>query len=484
MRRIEATPRVVVAGGGFAGLAAALSLARAGFAVTLLESAPAPPRGPAPEVAPHWRRGTVPQAEHPHMLTSAGVRLLSRRAPELLADAIEAGAEYIDIAAALPAPLQPRQQPGDEELVALACRRTVLELLLRRRIEAMDGVRVVDSCRVVGIVVDPERDRVVAVDTDHATREPADIVVDATGRRAEARRWLAAGSYRLRDEDEFADSGCRGVGRFYRLLRPGYPTPLHRGNAAGAIGETFAAVVHPADNDTFSVTLATLPDDGLMHELAGDDGFARVVASIPLIAPWVDPLSAVPITAAREFRCPPNTLRAAAVSRWLPVAGLYPVGDAACLTNPLYGRGMSLALQHAFALADVLASHPAVDRGQADRAAACARELFVPWFRQSAADDAARIKLWRQSLAGSMPAAARQPPPDGPDLARIGAAAAVDSLVWRGLTRVLMGLQTPADAFGDAQFEARLRAVTAPRPAPLLPPRETISRVLAGGRRD
>jgi len=482
MSGIGAAPRVVVAGGGFAGLATALSLGRAGLSVTLLESAPAPPLGPAPEVAPRWRRGTVPQAEHPHMLTSAGVRVLDRRAPELLADAIEAGAEYIDVAAALPPLLEPRHQPGDEELVALACRRTVLELLLRRRIEAMDGVRVLDSCRVVGIVVDPGRDRVLGVRTDRGTREPADIVIDATGRRAEARRWLASESCALRDQDEFADSGCRGVGRFYRLLRPGYPTALHRGNAAGAIGETFAAVVHPADNDTFSVTLATLPDDDLMHELAGDEGFGRAVASIPLIAPWVDPRSATPITSAREFKCPPNTLRAAAVSRQLPVAGLYPVGDAACLTNPLYGRGMSLALQHAFALADVLVSHPAVDRRQADRAAACARELFVPWFRQSAADDAGRIRLWRQGLKGSIPPPAQQLPPAGPDLAGIGAAAAVDSLVWRHLTRVLMGLQTPADAFADARFEARLRAVTAPRQASLLPARETITRVLAGAR--
>ena len=418
------------------------------------------------------------------MLTSAGVKVLSQRAPEILSDAVEAGAEYIDIAAALPPLLEPRNQPGDEELVALACRRTVLELLLRRRIEAMDGVRVVDSCRVVGIVVDPERDRVIAVDTDRGTQEPADIVIDATGRRAEARRWLTAASYLLRDQDEFADSGLRGVDRFYRLLRPGYPTALHRGNAAGAIDETFAAVVHPADNDTFSVTLATLPDDELMHELADDDGFARVVASIPLIAPWVDPLSSVPITAAREYKCPPNMLRAAAVTRHMPVAGLYPVGDAACLTNPLYGRGLSLALQHAFALADVLVSHPAVDRLQVDRAAACARKLLVPWFRQAVADDAARIRVWRRRLDGPGTPTGKDLPPDRPSLAEIGAAAAGDPFVWRSLTRVLMGLQTPTDAFGDAQFEARMRAVTAPPRAPLLPARETISRVLAGARID
>lgn len=484
-REIDAQPpRVVVAGGGLAGLAIALSLGRAGVPVTLFESAPPPPRGPAPEVAPHWHRGTVPQANHPHMLTSAGVKILRQRAPEVLADAVEAGAEYIDIAAALPALLEPRSQPGDEELVALACRRTVLELLLRRRIEAMDGVRVVDSCRVVGIVVDPERDRVTAADTEHGTREPADIVIDATGRRAEARRWLTSGSYLLRDQDQFADSGCRGVGRFYRLLRPGYPTALHRGNAAGAIGETFAAVVHPADNDTFSVTLATLPDDELVHELADDDGFASVVASIPLIAPWVDRLTSVPITAAQEYRCAPNTLRAAAVTRQMPVAGLYPVGDAACLTNPLYGRGMSLAFQHAFALADVLVSHPAVDRVQVDRAAACARDLFVVWFRQAAADDAARIRLWRQRLDGLATPTGRRLPPDRPSLAEIGAAAAGDSFVWRRLTRVLMGLQTPTDAFGDAPFKARMRAVAAPRRVPLLPTRETISRVLAGARID
>jgi 2-polyprenyl-6-methoxyphenol hydroxylase-like FAD-dependent oxidoreductase len=67
-------------------------------------------------------------------------------------------------------------------------------------------------------------------------------------------------------------------------------------------------------------------------------------------------------------------------------ASLLPVGDAAVTTNPLYGRGTSLALAHGFAVADAItASSDPVERSLAvDR---ITREQLDPWYRASVAQD-------------------------------------------------------------------------------------------------
>ena len=63
------------------------------------------------------------------------------------------------------------------------------------------------------------------------------------------------------------------------------------------------------------------------------------------------------------------------------VHGYLAVGDAAMCTNPLYGRGCSLALVHAFGLADTLRTHGADPDALAREFAAFTERELVPWFR-------------------------------------------------------------------------------------------------------
>ncbi|HEY5013293.1 MAG TPA: hypothetical protein VIK61_11400, partial [Acidimicrobiia bacterium] len=69
------------------------------------------------------------------------------------------------------------------------------------------------------------------------------------------------------------------------------------------------------------------------------------------------------------------------------VEGFAAVGDASVCTNPLYGRGCSLALVHAYGLADAVRSHPGDDRGALVAFDAFTTEELDPWYRAAVLQD-------------------------------------------------------------------------------------------------
>jgi hypothetical protein len=67
--------------------------------------------------------------------------------------------------------------------------------------------------------------------------------------------------------------------------------------------------------------------------------------------------------------------------------GFVGAGDASVCTNPLYGRGCSLALVHAFGLADAWRAHPDDRSAFACEFAAFTERELVPWFRAAVFQD-------------------------------------------------------------------------------------------------
>ena len=439
--------RVVIVGGSVAGLACALAMAEHGREVLVLERGGPPPDGPAAEAAQRWARPTAPSYPHAHTLTSLGVATLLDRAPQVIASALDAGATMLDLVRAKPSD-PPGSEPGDAELLALACRRATLELVLYRIVRELPAVRIRHGVRVRELTLNTRRDRVTGVVAEGGERIAAELVLDATGRRAMARDWLAAHGIML-PPDRTSPSGFRGFTRFYRRL--GQTAALNRGNATGVLGEHYASVLHPGDGGTFSVALLVLPEDRVMRSLRHAAAFTAVAEATPGIVDWLAPGMSTPISQVRTITSPHNRMRALALSPAPPVTGLIPVGDAACVTNPLYGRGVSLALAQAFRLADLVASDAGPALGRA--AAGLAAELFVPWYRQATADDAERLAVWRAAAYGT-PA---PPPPRHLTMRMIARVANADAVVWRGLVRVLMGLNRPAEILSDVEFEHRVR---------------------------
>ncbi len=461
----------MVVGGSVAGLATALALAERGFPVRVLERSAPPPEGPVDKAAELWQRPTVPQSDHSHILTSLGVRVLRQRAPHLLDAAQEEGARLLDLTRAAPTDTFDKEA-DDHELVALAVRRPLLELLLYRAVRALPGVTFDHGTAVRGLLLDPDRSRVAGVVTDRGEQVPARFVVDATGWKAAALAWLRKSGVPV-GEDLVGTTQLRCLTRFYRLNEPGddWPGPLNRGNAAGGIWDHYAAVVHPADNGVFAIAVGALtsdPDTAILREPAA---FTTAARMSPYVAEWIEEGASTPLTDVRAITMPPNILRSTARPGQRQIAGLFAVGDAACVTDPLFGRGMSLALQHAFQLADLLDTHPMVGEYQSENAVRLAEEVHRPWYEQAIHDSRSYGDLWRARAEGVTPSPVPPVVPGRPSMADVARAAGVDSAVWRGLLRVLMGLGPPAEILDSDVLQARVRAVPAGR-APLgpLPP--------------
>jgi 2-polyprenyl-6-methoxyphenol hydroxylase-like FAD-dependent oxidoreductase len=470
-------PAVVIVGGGVAGLMAAIALRPLGYHVQVLERDPVAAPESVAEANSGWIRPTVPQALHSHSFTSLGVGLLRKRAPEVYADLLAAGAWEIDLVTALPAPLRnAAPEAADAELVALACRRRTFDAVLAQTARRL-GVTVQHGRAVRGLMLSgTTRPKVAGVRLSGGTVIEADMVIDATGHRAASRHWLTeAGIAVAPDETWASEIAC--YTRFYRCRGDGLPGPLNRGNAGGGIFGHYMAIVHPGDNGTYSVSIGALPGDPVLTVVRDEAVFTAVLGATPLLAPWVADGAGEPISPVHAITVPDNAVHGVATCRQRPVAGLFPLGDAACVTNPLYGRGISLAIAHAFKLAEVLAGEPEAEGRRSARAADLVESLLVPWVQQAVNDDLERIRRWRAAVHGES-----QPPLPGGylGLGTAALASAFDATVWRGLARVLMSLGSPAHFYRDPAMRARIRAVLDGRELPVVsaPGREDLLRVI------
>jgi 2-polyprenyl-6-methoxyphenol hydroxylase-like FAD-dependent oxidoreductase len=116
--------RVVVVGGGVAGLASALGLARDGHQVDLFEADPGPLTDDPLQAFEAWTRKGAPQVWHSHAFLARLRNLLRDEVPDFLRALLDSGAYEVRFGENLPPTLTDfRAEPGDEELTLLACRR-------------------------------------------------------------------------------------------------------------------------------------------------------------------------------------------------------------------------------------------------------------------------------------------------------------------------------------------------------------------------
>lgn len=374
---------VLVVGGGVAGLGTALCLAEAGFDVSLVErdetTLPATPD----EAFEGWPRRGAPQVRHSHAFLARLRNLLRDRNPKLLEDLLAAGATELRFTERLPETLSDTDpRPGDEDLVALACRRTTFEWVLRRDVMEARGVRMTQGA-VAGLTGTPGR--VTGVRLEDGNELAARWTIDASGRRSPLPAWLAElGGPPLEEREE--DTGIVYSSRFYRL-RSDAELPPVEGMNAGDLGYLKFAVFI-GDNSTYSITFGVPSEDAALRALLREPGFTVAARSIPALAPWVDPAIADPITGVEVMARLLNRGRRFLDADGRPVVtGLLAVGDAHTCTNPLYGRGCSLGFVGAHLLADALTAH-ADDPVAAALAyeEAMGREV-IPWYRSSVAQD-------------------------------------------------------------------------------------------------
>ena len=455
--------QVLVVGGGVSGLGTALVLARQGHDITVIERDDTPMPESADE-AFEWDRRGAPQVRHSHAFLARMVGLLRTNYPDLYADLIREGASEMRFGDDLPPTITDFERlPSDDELVMLACRRTTFEWVLRRYALAEGNVRFLTGHGVQGLLsdgVDGSVPRVHGVRLDDGTEVTGDLVVVAAGRRSSLSDWLVdIGCPPVHEEVD--DTGIVYYSRFYRL-RPGQQYPPRTGPIGGDLGYLKYGVF-VGDNDTFSVTLATPTDDEeLRKRLADPVVFDECARQLVATAPWLDG-RAEPITDQVH-------VMAGLLNRWRdyvpngePVAvGVLPVGDAVLCTNPLYGRGCSIAFWGAHLLADAVVSNPDDPRAMFVHYESALKRDIHPWYRAGVEQDAEARRVAAAYLKGEDPDGdTTDPRTFMRSVFRDGLLPAVrfDQVVLRAFFRSLNLLTEPDALMKDAEVGARVLAV-------------------------
>ncbi|MEJ0015204.1 MAG: NAD(P)-binding protein [Acetobacteraceae bacterium] len=428
--------RAIVIGAGIGGLAAAQVLADHFERVVVLERDAHAEHGAV--------RPGVPQGRHPHVLLSGGCRALVDLFPGIDQDLMDAGAVALDAGydACHEMPERfPRRHLG---VRTFSLSRPLLETVIRRHVAERDNIVLRGRCRGSEIMRTGDGRfatgvRCVFGDKGLETL-PAELVVDATGRGAPTLGFLAAIGHpepaetRIGVELSYATASLTlppsAQPDFLALMTIGTPPDGSRAGYLTRIEDDrwLALLVGrgsdrpPADRDAFLAYAARL-ETPTLHDAIRPARFTGEIA---------------------RFGFPESVRRNFTAAGRLP-RGVLPIADTICRFNPVYGQGMTVALQEACILQRLLRAGP----GRPDAIATLGQDFLVeaealldgPWAMSALPD------LAYPQTTGPRPA-------DLQNLLRfqiaLGRVAmcdpAVHKLLWevRHLLRPLAALQDPA----------------------------------------
>ena len=343
----------IVIGGSITGLVTARVLTDHFARVTILERDRFPDR-------PEFRKG-VPQSRHLHGLLERGQVLLENLFPGLAAELTAAGARILelpgDVLLLSPVGWHRRFRPG---LKFLACSRELLEWSIRRRLATISKVHFLEEHDVTGLLANPDHTSVTGVqlrsrqeDIFGASKElEGDLVVDASGRHSRTPEWLQAIGY-SRPQETVINSFAGYSSRYYAppenfqadwsvlFLQP-KPPGIARGG-----------VLLPLEGNRWQVTLVGAARNYPPTDEAGFLEFARSLRS-PMLYQIIK--NATPLSPIYGYQGTENHLRHYERLHQWPEQFIV-LGDAVCAFNPVYGQGMTVAVQVAMGLDQSLREH-------------------------------------------------------------------------------------------------------------------------------
>lgn len=411
--------RALILGGGISGLGMAILLGRRGWKVRVLERDRRPPVSTPEEAFHSWVRPGLPQFRHSHTFLARLTAVMREHFPEVLTVLRGAGTIEIPLTVGTPPGLDlgPREK-GDGELVLLGARRAAFEWALLEVARKLPNVEITEGAYCESLVHEKgtrgEPPRVVGArlralpvleTPGDATKIPwkstgsprptgrsrqikADLVIDATGRRSAADRWLVACGAEPPAETRIP-TGIYYFTRFYRLTGE-RPPGASTGLVAGDVGWLKLATF-PGDNDTFSITVGADIDDRPFRTLSDPPVFEALIQAFPQISVWREPGVSEPLDGPQTpvlVMGGLENLRRRFDKDGAPlVRGFVAIGDAMLHSNPIYGRGVTSGMISATVLDEALAAHP----GDVDTAIATyhrrAHREIEPFWQHAAGGD-------------------------------------------------------------------------------------------------
>ena len=370
----------LVIGAGMSGLLGARVLANHFECVTVLD------RDRLAD-GPVSRKG-VPQGRHLHSLAVRGSELLEGFFPGLDAELSEAGCPAVDQAGDtvtdVPSGRLPRFTSG---IVMRAVSRDLLEWRIRKRLLRNSRIRFISNREATGLLLDKSTDRVTGLSTrirgGEGTEEfKADLILDASGQSSRMPRWLAELGLET-PEETVVDAGLGYATRWYRVpddfvgnwkslaVLPQWPEEPRGGSLRRVEGDRWTAVLVGigADNQP--------PKDPEAFQ-----EFARSLPS-PTIADALE--NAEPISPAYGYRRTANRRHRYDNLDTMP-ENLLVIGDAACVMNPTYGQGMTLAALSATALETSLSKNRSLKGLARDFHRRQTRALAPSWTTSASSD--------------------------------------------------------------------------------------------------
>jgi 2-polyprenyl-6-methoxyphenol hydroxylase-like FAD-dependent oxidoreductase len=365
----------VVLGGSIAGSLAARMLSQAYRTVTVIDrddlSGPAEPRH------------AIPQGHHIHALLARGQQILEELFPGFTEELVSLGVPIGDFGTSLSWYFNGQMiQKAEIGLVCVAAGRPLLEDRIRARVRALGNVTFREHTDIIGLSASSDGGRITGVRVQaRAGAEElitADLVIDATGRGSRTPGWLKKLGYpqvpeeRVKMDLTYTTADFKGPLPFDPLGQDIAMLPV----ATPAIrrGAIFARMP-----DRYSLSLTGILGD---QPPTDREGFLAYARSLPVPEIYKAIRDAEPLGEPMSFKFPASVRRRYEKLDRVP-DGLLVLGDAACVFNPVYGQGMTVAAMGARMLGDHLRSAPPVPAAFFKD---LSRIIDAPWDMSAGAD--------------------------------------------------------------------------------------------------
>jgi len=343
--------QAIVIGAGISGLAAARALADHFDEVVVLESDQLPDL-PTP-------RPGAPQGKQVHGLLGGAIKALEELFPNFSQELTQAGAVQVNPGSEI---LQ--EMPGMDpfplcqwDWCIYTLTRPLIEQTLRRRVEQHPNICLRGGCRALDIMGISDELLVTGVryDTGKAVEIlPADLVVDASRHGGLTMSFLQAVGLPAPEETTIGVDIRYGtalyalpenaLGQFKAIVTfPKAPDGVH------------SAYLLPVENNCYQLLLVGRGDDA---PPANGDGFLAYARKLPTPSVYNAMKGAKRLSEVARYGFPESRWRHFAQLDSLP-QNLLPIGDAICCLNPIYGQGITVAVQEATILRCLLSANAA-----------------------------------------------------------------------------------------------------------------------------